>query len=214
MNFWKTRYGQWEGTVSDLADLAEMLERTMFPNPVDGSSAPNVRLIRHYVTEGVLSRAERRGKEAFFGFRQLLELLGARVLIREGWPLAKVAEVVRSASEDKLTNLLPPLALTSAERLVASFRGRDSASRSPSVPPSIEAAAVSTAGLRTDLVALGNTGGALGISRHVQIEIAPWCRVLVEANALRLLDDDAMDRLARAFRKALGKAKFMKGEDR
>lgn len=214
MNTWKTRYGQWEGTVSDLADLAETLERTMFPNPVDGSSAPNVRLIRHYVTEGVLSRAERRGKEAYFRYRQLLELLGARMLIREGWPLAKVAEVVRSASEDKLTNLLPPLALTSAERLVASFRGRGSAPRLPSAPPSMEAAAVSTASLQRDLIALGNIGGALGISRHVQIEIAPWCRVLVEANALRLLDDDAMDRLARTFRKSLGKAKLMKGEDR
>jgi len=215
MSNWQDRYGQWEGTAAELADVAEQLERVMFPTTTQEGNAPNLRLVRNYVTLGVLSRAERRGKEAIFGFRQLVEFLAARVLVREGWPLPKIAELVCAAPDDRLLELLPALKVTKAQQLVAAFRGgRSDAPRLPSSSTPISGPVFDSAKLRGDLMSLGNAVGAPAISHSITVELAPWCRLVVDSAALRRLDDDAMDRLAYAVRKSLARAKLIKGEGR
>ena len=82
-------YRDWEGTIEDLAALAAkvlpLLGRRDIP-------PPNVRLIRDYAQRGILSPIDRRGKEGYYGFQHLKELVAARVLVNEGVPLAKIAE--------------------------------------------------------------------------------------------------------------------------
>lgn len=215
MNGWQERYGGWEGGVAELAELAERLENEVFPSARDEGNPPNVRLIRNYVTLGVMSRGERRGKEAIFGLRHLAEFLVARLLVREGWPLPKLAELVRSSSDDRLYELLPPLKVTKAQQLLLGYRGAKGQARAaPGPSVSMLDTVFDSAKLRGDLLALGNATGAPAISHSVTIELTPWCRLLVDGAALKRMDAAAMDRVADAVRGALARAKLMKGEGR
>ena len=68
---------------------------------------PNERLIRGYVSEGILPKPERKGKEAIYNYKHLIYFLACRDLFSENWPLAKINEYFRSISFDDLeTNLL------------------------------------------------------------------------------------------------------------
>jgi hypothetical protein len=131
---WNARYGRWEGSIQDLADLAGRLQAKLFPgDSTDGQeSIANVRLLRHYLAIGLMTRGERRGKEGVFALRQLLEYLAARALLRDGWPLAKIALFTSGASDAELAALLPAptehaptrdRAPTRAQELVSQFRG-------------------------------------------------------------------------------------------
>src|SRR6266404_5812313 len=98
------RFENWEGDGSELARLAA--EILVARGLGDSSSEPNVRLIRDYAQRGIVSRAERHGKEAIYGYRQLLEFVAARVLVADGWPLAKIAEHFAHIADAELRNLI------------------------------------------------------------------------------------------------------------
>jgi hypothetical protein len=63
-------------------------------------------VIRDYAQRGIVSRAERQGKGAIYGHRQLLEIVAARLLVAEGWPLAKIAEHFAHIADSGLRNLI------------------------------------------------------------------------------------------------------------
>src|SRR5262245_13515833 len=97
-------FESWTGDVGGLARLAgEILAARGL---VEGSAEPNVRLIRDYAQRGIVSRAERQGKEAIYGCRQLLEFVAARVLVADGWPLAKIAEHFAHIADTELQDLI------------------------------------------------------------------------------------------------------------
>mgnify|MGYP003382617437 CR=1 FL=1 len=97
------QYRGWRGTAAELAELAT----AMLDSYGMADQKLNERLIRYYVAEGVLSRPEREGREALFGYRQVLELLVARLMSNDGWPLAKIATWNREADEKALRDLIP-----------------------------------------------------------------------------------------------------------
>ena len=97
---------QWRGTA---AELAEQCNRLLPAIGLAGDAGTaNERLVRHYVQVGVLTPPEREGREAVFGVDQIREFLTARHLLRDGWPLAKIAELVRSAGPEGLSRLVSP----------------------------------------------------------------------------------------------------------
>ncbi|WP_295409044.1 response regulator [uncultured Thiocystis sp.] len=95
-------YQDWRGNAAALAaTAAEILK------PVGAEDERlNERLVRYYTQAGILSRPERAGRDAVFGFRQVLELVAARELARDGWPLAKIAEWNQTADERALLDLI------------------------------------------------------------------------------------------------------------
>src|SRR5262245_2454718 len=97
-------FESWAGDVSELARLAGEILTTR--GLVDAATEPNVRVIRDYAQRGIVSRAERQGKEAIYGYRQLLEFVAARVLVADGWPLAKIAEHFAHIADSELRNLI------------------------------------------------------------------------------------------------------------
>lgn len=113
---------QWRGTAAELADkLNEVLAG--IPTLADDAGSANERLVRHYVQVGVLTAPEREGREALFGLRQVVEFLAARYLLKDGWPLAKVAEMVRATDLDGLAGMIPTdRPRTVAEEVVAKYR--------------------------------------------------------------------------------------------
>jgi DNA-binding transcriptional MerR regulator len=111
---------EWRGTAAELADKCNALLPRLGLEADAGSV--NERLVRYYVSEEVISPAEREGREAIFGFRQAIELLVTRYLLKDGWPLKKIAAMLRSADLASLQHLLPSdRPRTRAEEVVEKF---------------------------------------------------------------------------------------------
>ena len=73
----------------------------------DKSFEPNERLVRDYVAKNILSRPERSGKEAIYGFKQLIQFIACRAMIEDGWPLSKISEDFQISSINEIVNLIP-----------------------------------------------------------------------------------------------------------
>ncbi len=67
----------------------------------------NERLIRGYVTEGILPKPERIGREAIYNYKHLIYFLACRDLLSENWPLSKIKEILTNLEFEELEiNLL------------------------------------------------------------------------------------------------------------
>jgi DNA-binding transcriptional MerR regulator len=228
---------EWRGTAAELANkLNEVLAG--IPTLADDAGSANERLVRHYVQVGVLTAPEREGREAMFGLRQVVEFLAARYLLKDGWPLAKVAEMVRASDLDGLAGMIPTeRPRTRAEEAVAKYRtqGRSrvpaatfalAAQSAPPTPrksvqqamhletPLARAAGISRrrVSLEENLKALGNTAGRADRSHTVRIELTPWCHVSVDAAKLGEMSEDTPEILGAALTQALQEERIQKGK--
>lgn len=205
---------QWRGTAAELADkLNEVLAG--IPTLADDAGSANERLVRHYVQVGVLTAPEREGREAMFGLRQVVEFLAARYLLKDGWPLAKVAEMVRATDLDGLAGMIPTeRPRTRAEEVVAKYRtpGRR---RIPADRGTLAVAAGISrrrVSLEENLKALGNADGRPDRNRIVRIELTPWCHVHVDAARLGEMSEDTPEILGAALTQALQEERIQKGK--
>lgn len=216
----------WEGTGDELAELANRLlrERGFAEDPV----SPNVRLIRDYANRGILTRPERRGKEAFYSYRNLLEFIAARVLVADGWPLAKIAEHFVHISDDELRALIPGQERGNrALELARSFLRGGSTQHSRvrpqgkfSKPRHGERTKDETTSgtlfrkraarfssiqmeLRDAMDRLGLPADAPPMQQVTLIAIAPWCQLLIETERLKTLTADQADEVGRAIAASL-----------
>jgi hypothetical protein len=181
---------------------------------------PNERLVRHYVHVGILGRPERAGKEAHFRFRQIAELLATRVLLNDGWPLAKIADFVRLTDDDGLLGLLPKGApLTPAQELVRRFQrggvgtkpiaSKTAAASNP--PPAVNPMRQSVDLYRQRQEAF--PGGVLPeVETWLHIKLTPWCHVHIEREAAHHSPPDMIERLSRQLAQAL--IEFIRKGDR
>lgn len=228
---------QWRGTAAELADrLNDVL--TGIPSLTDDAGSANERLVRHYVQVGVLTAPEREGREAMFGLRQVVEFLAARYLLKDGWPLAKVAEMVRATDLDGLAGMIPTdRPRTVAEEVVAKYRTKSRGDVSaatfaltPQSTPATKRKAVQQAmklesplaraagisrrrvSLEENLKTLGNTAGRVDRSRTVRIALTPWCHVHVDLAALGEMSEDTPDILGAALTQALQEERIQKGQ--
>ncbi len=109
------------GNSEDLARAATIAAQGLFL-PGDHDKI-NERLIRYYVTEGLVTRPKRIGRDAEYGYLQLLQFLASRFLVEQGYPLAKVAPYIQALENKQLEDLVvqqhkPNL----AELLVAAYQ--------------------------------------------------------------------------------------------
>ncbi len=100
-----TEEKEWQGNAEALARHA--LEWMRIKRIGDPSFEPNERLVRDYVARGILSKPERKGKEAIFGFEQLAQFLACRAVIDEGWPLSTISKEFFVSSLADIIGLIP-----------------------------------------------------------------------------------------------------------
>ncbi len=100
------KYKDWEGTAESLAETAGGLMQGE-DGFGEADFAPNERLVRDYVARSIVGKPERRGKEAIFGFEQLVQFLACRAMLADGWPLSKIAEDFRHANLEDTLALIP-----------------------------------------------------------------------------------------------------------
>lgn len=110
---------EFSGNAAELA--AHAIERgRAYGLPVDPDRT-NERLVRYYVSEGVIDRPDRVGRDAAYGQRHLLQLLTARRMAQAGMSLAVIAEHNRNALTRTLAEGLDKPLPTQAELLVGRF---------------------------------------------------------------------------------------------
>ena len=132
MGFFIHNYQRFSGNATQLADLAMDCARQLsLPGDISKISE---RLIRYYVTEGLLSRPIRIGREAEYSYKHLLQFLASRSLMEQGYPMQKVADYISGLDRKELE----PLALNQtkpslAELLVASFKQSEKSSLRPAM---------------------------------------------------------------------------------
>ena len=214
---WRSRHTEWQGTAEDLDKFLPIVAKELAMGIKE--STPNVRLIRHYVSAGAVSRPERRGKEAIFGFRQVVECLVVRLLLDDGWPLAKIAAMTGSATVDDLMKFLPTEESgygdqrNRAQALVAEFES-GAPSRHLRTSHAVDQASRATRrdiGLQYDLLALGSDKGEAGRVSITRLLVAPWCHVDIEEGALGDLTKQEIDRAGEMLKKLLRSEQTKRG---
>ncbi len=199
---WKDRFQGWEGTVNEMSEaLSEITGAQDW-----AEHEPNIRLLRHYTQLGVLDRPERRGKEAYYGYRQLVQYLAARWLLQDGWMLAKIVEVTATRTTAELLALLPGTPLNPVQELIQRFKASTSTSTSDSITTRQTQLLQQRSRLQKVLPDLGNTGGVVQRRDRVQLDLTDWCQVLLDADRLPGLTTEEADRLGEALAAALTEA--------
>lgn len=131
---------EFQGNADALILKAQEVAKTL--NLDQEATEGNERLLRHYVSMGVVDKPSREGRDALYGFRHLVQFVAARRLLAGGLPLAKIAKYTGAVPTDALTDYLEKKDPTSeAELLVAAFRSESvdrnatlAASRRPTPP--------------------------------------------------------------------------------
>lgn len=208
-----------EGGVEDLALAAESVLASIGALAGDdGSTSINTRLIRDYAQRGILSRPERLGKEALYRYQHLVELVAARILLNDGWPLAKVSDYVASAKTEDLAALAAPHSpVKSALKAIKDIRDRShkssarkSSAFAASAPPPLHAITdrqVSLAELKAQLpVHMSRIDGAHKLPQtadYTSVSLAEDLHVLIGDARLRALTLEEADAIGRAVTASL-----------
>jgi DNA-binding transcriptional MerR regulator len=196
----------WLGSAEELAELANRVQRE-----TGADSEINERLVRYYVTMGVLDRPRRLGKEARYSFRHLSQLIVLRRMLDQGLSLGNVRQLFTSIPWDQIDNYrqgqTPAVEeetstpATAAQLLVESFKTQ---ARLPRVP---EPQPVGTG----SPLAPGPRANAGGARRVLIFPVVPGCEIVLEEDvALRLSQEalhDLTDNIKTALHSSLEKSR-------
>lgn len=211
----------WEGSAEELADIAKSLLQAC--GVLDEGDDLTVRLIRDYVSRNILRRPDRRGKEAVYSYRNLLEVVAARVLVADGWPLAKIAEHFAFSSDEDLIALIPGQeGGNQALKLARSFiarepkaadstramrRGAQASQSSLETRMSFRERAARVTSLQTELREamdrLGLPPDKPPMEQVTLIAVAPWCQLIIETARLKTLTAEDAEVIGRAITASL-----------
>ena len=117
---------EFQGSADALIEKAQEVAKTLKLD--QEATEGNERLLRHYVSMGVVDKPSREGRDALYGFRHLVQFVAARRMLADGFPLAKIALYTGKVPTDALTAYLEkPESISLAEMLVTAFRSESPA---------------------------------------------------------------------------------------
>jgi len=190
----------WLGNAEELAELANKIQRE---TGID--SGINERLVRYYVTMGVLDRPRRIGKEAQFSFRHLSQLIILRRMLDQGLSLGNVRQLFTTIPWDQIdpssqggntaaTDPSSGSAPTAAQLLVESFSQDYLAPR---------AVAPSHASQRPYLAKRSVRVEPRDARRLLLIPIGPGCDLMLEEHKAQRISPQSLEKFTETLRLAL-----------
>lgn len=215
----------WEGGAEELAQTVAAWALLL---GLDDTSELTVRLIRDYVQRGILKRPRREGKIALYGWDHLVQLLAARRLLSEGWPLQKIAEFFLASSINEIRALLPgpaPRETAAMEDPALSelrhIRRKASSETHPSVSVTSNQAfdrmrhdSAAWLSLRRASDAPGFETKAIKRHQMTRIDIAPGVELTIETSRLQQMGLREAEEITRAVGFCLTDPDFRKKGDR
>ena len=98
-------YKKWTGNLDDLRSVSYKI---INENEIEGIEEQySVRLIRDYISRGLLGSTERSGKELFFQYENLLRFIVVRVMLADGWSLTKIQDQLSLSTLNEIEEILP-----------------------------------------------------------------------------------------------------------
>jgi hypothetical protein len=220
-------------TVEELIATAEKIissDPERFAHPEGGSNKElNVRLIRDYVVREFIPRPERVGRESRFGLDHLAQLLAVRLLLRgQKWSLPAI-KASKTSTEDLLNGMLAPVrSLIEAEYRKATGAAQSrtqglvagQSHQTPQLNPAqlliehfkaAEHPQAKTLGmpLFSKTVRASPSAASLamqqasGTSSKLHVQLEPWCEVVMDAQRLKSLTPEEVERLGEALKSRL-----------
>ena len=116
------RYINWQGNLEKLVATAEEVFVVV---GLQDDGEISIRMVRDYIQRGILGEVDKAGRELEFSYEHLLKLVLARVLLRDGWSLRKIAEHFDFSDLEELEDLFPNnnnTALSTVRRLRSSVQ--------------------------------------------------------------------------------------------
>jgi hypothetical protein len=199
-------FRDFSGSAEDLARLATRICAGLGLGAATDTDELSSRLVRDYAQREILSRPERLGKEAIYTWRHLVELVAARALVADGWPLAKVTQHFALTPLEELLLLVPGQvrpnpALMAAKRIRESTLA-GSEMRDPAASPPLQGL-VSQRQRRADLMfSMKQLTGESTQPRATQmtrIALDEDIHLLIQTDRLRNLGLDGADAVGRAI---------------
>lgn len=192
----------WVGNIDDLSRKAgDVLAKA----GIDQSSNMSIRLLRDYISRGILGPVRRSGKELSFDYVNLLRLVAARVLLNDGWSLGKIAEHLESCQRADLEQFLPAV---EAGAMAALRRIREEGGAVQVAPASLHLRrAASSSPLRMnarlELRRAGLPESGPEPEAVTLIAVTPWLRVLVTTDRIPGISPQDADAIGRSIAASL-----------
>ncbi len=198
-------FKDFSGSAEDLARLATTVCAGLGLGAANDTDELSARLVRDYAQRDILSRPERQGKEAIYTWRHLVELVAARALVADGWPLAKVTQHFALTPLEDLLLLVPGQgrpnpALMAAKRIRESTLAGGKVSE-PATPPLQRLASQRQrrADLMFSMKQLTGESTQPRATQMTRIALDEDIHLLIETDRLRNLGLDGADAVGRAI---------------
>ena len=94
----------WEGTTEYFVKKCNSLIKNL--NLDEEQQLLSVRLVRDYVARGILTKPKRVGKEVFYSYTQIIQMLACRFLIKDGWSLKMISNQFKQSSLEEIESLI------------------------------------------------------------------------------------------------------------
>ena len=98
-------YKKWTGNLDDLRSVSYTIVNEYEIENIEEQYS--VRLIRDYISRGLLGSTERVGKELFFQYENLLRFIVVRVMLADGWSLTKIQDQLSLSTLNEIEEILP-----------------------------------------------------------------------------------------------------------
>ena len=232
-------YKKWTGNIDDLRSVSYTV---IYENRIeDINEQYSVRLVRDYISRGLLGSIERAGKELLFQYDHLLRFVVVRVMLADGWSLTKIQDQLSLSTLNEIEEILPAenkKAIEKINSLRATVRSSGRAENYEEKSLSMQASMAlepetfnekPKLGLRERL--LWKARKTTSIQREMKealhklgipsdgpqmedlklIALAPWCQVLITEERFERLNVQEAKDLGEAFTASLTAKILMRG---
>ena len=232
-------YKKWTGNLDDLRSVSYTIVNEYVIENIEEQYS--VRLIRDYISRGLLGSTERAGKELFFKYENLLRFIVVRAMLADGWSLTKIQDQLSLSTLNEIEEILPSeniIAIEKINNLRATVR---SASRTEDYEEKIVSLQASmlpepsalnkkpkfslrerllskarkTTAIQKEMKDALNKLGIPGDGPQMEdlklIALAPWCQVLITEERFEKLTVQEAKDLGEAFTASLTAKILMRG---
>ena len=150
------------------------------------------RLVRYYVTEAIIPRPLREGKDVFYVYDHILKFLYARKQIIDGWPMSKLKESMEFQDNEYFENFINDFSQfdnnEDAMSLIREFKSEAKYSPemnlSSRVSPLSYSKRVDIPNLKDALVSINADLGNVVKQEFTTLQMASWLVLLIENHKL------------------------------
>ena len=97
MKKWQGKTNHFVNKCNDLLKQKDLIEENQIIS---------IRLVRDYVSRGILSKPKRLGKEVYYNSDHINQMLACRSLVKDGWSLKMISDTFQNSSNEELLSLI------------------------------------------------------------------------------------------------------------